>query len=385
MRFNAWQIEITNRCNLRCRMCTRADVGEAPGDRGAPETRDMSLKELKNVTPRLREAEHVVLEGWGESTLHPSLVEMVRLVRAAGPQVGFVTNGKKLDRRLISGLLDEGLDFIGFSLAGGTDATHRAIRAGPSVRGSSPGRAGSDLEKICESVRIINNLKKESKSDRPHVRFVFLLLKDNIREAPAIVRLAADLGVKRVAFIHITHIVNRWQDGQRAFLYEGEEAGGEARVKDESEADAETFRETILRDARKLAKTLKVELSVPDLRAHEIAVCEENPLRNLYVSSSGDVSPCVFLAPPLASPFKRIFRGEETLVHAARFGNVFREPFERIWESEEYRAFRERFQLRKRAMDELYESLLRRTPTTGKPILPPPPAPCASCHKLFGL
>jgi MoaA/NifB/PqqE/SkfB family radical SAM enzyme len=340
----------------------------------------MSVEEFNIIAPLLREAEHAVLEGWGESTLHPSLVEMVGLARAAGPRVGFVTNGKALDRAMLSDLLDEGLDFMGLSLAGGTNAVHRALRVGASAAGGSPDRSGSDLEKICETVRLITALKMERKTECPDVRFVFLLLKDNIREAPLIVRLAADLGVKRVTFINLTHISNKWQDGQRVFRYEGEAAGGEERGKGEFEADAEA-----LREAQKLARSLKITLSLPDLTAHEVAVCEENPLRNLYVSASGEVSPCVFLSPPLASPFKRIFRGEETLVNKVSFGNIFREPFEKIWESGEYGDFRERFQLRERAMDGLYESLLRPTPVAEGPLLPPPPLPCASCHKLFGL
>jgi MoaA/NifB/PqqE/SkfB family radical SAM enzyme len=378
MKFLAWQIEITSRCNLRCRMCPRAEAGAGSRGSGAgarPAPRDMSVDEFKTIAPHLSEAEHVVLEGWGESTLHPSLVEMVGLARAAGPRVGFVTNGTSLDRTALSALLDEGLDFIGFSLAGGTKAVHRAIRVGSPARGGSPGR-GSDLEKICETVRLIHELKAERKTERPDVRFVFLLLKDNIREAPLIVRLAADLGVKRVTFINLTHISNRWQDCQRVFRYEEEGSSGAALAWKDDEA--------CLREAQKLARSLKVALERPELTAHEVAVCEENPLRNLYVSVSGDVSPCVFLAPPLASPFTRIFRGGECLVHKEIFGNIFRDPFERIWESGEYGEFRERFHLRKRAMDDLYESLLQHRPPPAGPLPPSPPS-CASCHKMFGL
>ena len=39
----------------------------------------------------------------------------------------------------------------------------------------------------------------------------------------------------------------------------------------------------------------------------DVSLCDENPLKNLYISSDGEVSPCVYLYPPLPSPFKRIF------------------------------------------------------------------------------
>jgi MoaA/NifB/PqqE/SkfB family radical SAM enzyme len=359
-------------------MCPRAEVGagdrsaEAPDlkARDAPGCRDMSVEEFKTIAHYLPEAEHVVLEGWGESTLHPSLVEIAGLARAAGSRVGFVTNGTSLDRMTLSGLIDGGLDFIGFSLAGGTKATHRASRP------------ESDLDVILNTVRLTQELKKERRTERPEVRIVLLLLRDNIRETPLLVRLAADLGVKEIALINLVHIANRRQDDQRVFRYEDENP----REAVSGEEDFGAF----LSGAEKLAKTLKIPLFRPSLSAHEVAVCEENPLRNIYVSASGDVAPCVFLAPPLASPFKRIFRGEEHLVQKVSFGNIFREPFERIWESGEYRDFRERFHRRKRALEDLYESLLFKRPlqagllpATGS--LAPPPLPCATCHKLFGL
>jgi len=71
----------------------------------------------------------------------------------------------------------------------------------------------------------------------------------------------------------------------------------------------------------------------------DVPVCEENPLRNLYVSVDGDVSPCVYLNPPLPSPFKRIFCGKEYWVDVMSFGNLFEEHFQDIWDREPYQKF----------------------------------------------
>ena len=52
---------------------------------------------------------------------------------------------------------------------------------------------------------------------------------------------------------------------------------------------------------------------------------------NLYISAEGEVSPCVYLYPPLPSPFKRIFCGKEYWIEKVSFGNIFRDSFSAIW------------------------------------------------------
>ena len=87
-----------------------------------------------------------------------------------------------------------------------------------------------------------------------------------------------------------------------------------------------------------MPEKLKIRLKKPSLSAIDVPVCEENPLRNLYISADGEVSPCVYLYPPLPSPFKRIFCGKEYWMEKVSFGNIFRDPFSAIWNREQLRA-----------------------------------------------
>ena len=133
-RFGAWQIELTTRCPLRCRMCIRR--GE-----DAWRSRDMTVAEFAAVARGLGEVESVVLQGWGEPLLHGGLVDVVRIAKAgaqapagggapsAPPAVGFVTSGKGLDARYAAELVAAGVDFMGFSVAGSAPATV-AIKTG---------------------------------------------------------------------------------------------------------------------------------------------------------------------------------------------------------------------------------------------------------------
>lgn len=88
------QIEITSRCNLRCRYCTHPKMPRPKMDM-TEETWRKALAWAK----QLRGAE-LNLAGIGESTLHPQFVEWVHQARAAlGPWVRLVlaTNGLLMD------------------------------------------------------------------------------------------------------------------------------------------------------------------------------------------------------------------------------------------------------------------------------------------------
>ena len=120
-RFGAWQVELTTRCPLRCRMCIRQGLDGWQGQ-------DMAIEQFKRMSPYFRYVDNLVLEGWGEPLLYPHLLDAIHLVKNNGARAGFVTSGKGLTRDYSAALVGAGLDFIGFSLAGATADTHNSIR-----------------------------------------------------------------------------------------------------------------------------------------------------------------------------------------------------------------------------------------------------------------
>ena len=198
------------------------------------------------------------------------------------------------------------------------------------------------------------------------MHMVYLMLKDNIHEVPLLIDLAGELGIREVVLINIIQVTNMWQAEQQVFSYDNDEP-----YKD------------ILKEANRKAKRLKMNLVTPALSPREMAVCSENPLRNLYISVEGEVSPCVHLHPHAPSPFKRIFQGNEYYVEKVSFGNIFRESLDSIWNKEEYTEFRDRLTQRKRKTEETYRALLelKRPDCAG---LPEPPDPGKTCHKMLG-
>jgi MoaA/NifB/PqqE/SkfB family radical SAM enzyme len=271
--------------------------------------------------------------------------------------VGFVTSGLPLTDDYISELVGAQTDFIEFSLAGSKAETHDSIRV------------NSHLPQLLDHIRRFQEVKARQQTSLPRLHIVYLLMKNNIAELPALIRLAKDLGIEEVILIHMALISNDWQEDQRIFAREGMEEY-----------------ERMLDEAERMARDSKISLQRPSLAPRDAAVCSENPLRNLYISVSGNVSPCIYLRPPLPPPFRRIFHGAEFLTEKVGFGNIFQTPFEAIWKNPQYEDFRACFSRRKEKMEEITGALWdpgkRKNPRLDP--LPPPPGPCRTCYKIEG-
>lgn len=320
---------------------------------------DMPLESFKSLLPYLREVETVILEGWGESLLHPNLLECIQLVKREGPEVGFVTSGKGLTQKRASELILAGLDFVGFSIAGTTAETHEAIRV------------NSHLSEILDAIQFIKEESLRQGHPQPRMHLVFLIVKDNIAEVPTIPFFAKEIGIEEVVIINICHTINTWQEEQRVFIWNS----------------GENPYEKFLKQAETNARKLHIKFWRPSISAKDVPLCDENPLKNLYISSDGEVSPCVYLYPPLPSPFKRIFCGKEHWVEKVSLGNIFRESFPTIWNRESYVHFRDCFIQRERKFRDLYLTLLDCTHPVDLKMdpLPEPPEICKSCHKMIGV
>jgi tetraether lipid synthase len=119
-------IEVNSGCNLDCPVCF-ADSGHQPD--GFSLTREQVARMLDAFVAAEGEPEVLQLSG-GEPTLHPDLIEFVRMAKAAGIRVVMVnTNGIRIarDRRFAEALAKAG-PHLYFQLDGFELETHLAIR-----------------------------------------------------------------------------------------------------------------------------------------------------------------------------------------------------------------------------------------------------------------
>jgi radical SAM protein with 4Fe4S-binding SPASM domain len=182
------QVEVTAACNLRCRMCL---VRYRPAlDRLHA---SMSLATFSRLLEQLPHVESVVLQGLGEPLLAPDLMAMVQFAHRRGVVVGFNTNATVLTRSRADSLIASGLDWMCISLDGATAATYEAIRE------------GAHFHQVLRNIRQLVEAKSAAAVDRPELSIVFVAMRRNIAELPALVRLASGLGVPDVSVQNLAH------------------------------------------------------------------------------------------------------------------------------------------------------------------------------------
>jgi MoaA/NifB/PqqE/SkfB family radical SAM enzyme len=337
-------------CNLKCRMC--------PWESMRPPDSDMGWKTFEAVSRYFREVEEVDLTGGGESLLHSRLEEMVRMAKSAGCITGFSTNATLLDAERARTLWEAGLDWIAYSVDGATPATYEKIRVGAS------------FEKVMKNIEAVRQFKEEKGDRRPKTILIFVMMKENVHELTAMVKLAKSRGIDQVVAKNLDVILTEDDEERRIFKNQGEGA-------------VDPYIAGAVADARKKAWDLKLPFRVYDLLPIERPICEQNPLNTMFIAWDGSVSPCISL-----SYIKdRCFAGRWERFPPVRFGNIGVESLEAIWEKPEYQNFRKLFWDRSKGRSgDLSRALLPDlSPYQERRCLPDPPQGCGVCYYLYGV
>lgn len=346
--FEAFQIEVTSRCNLKCVMCPVTVLAEHwPA-------RDMPWETFERLAEAFGRVRWVHLQGWGEPLLHRRIFDMIERAKSAGCKVGFTTNATRLTAETSARLLDLRLDLMAVSIAGASPATHAAIRV------------GSDLAKLAENLGQFLRLRAAKGNRLPKVEVFYLMTPANLAELPRAVELAAGLGADELVATNLDYVITSGLDGLRAYS---------------DSPPAQSCREA-LDQARAAALRTGIAFRPYPLQFREMAVCDLNPLKLLYVSSDGSVSPCVYTSLPGQSEMPRVFEGRPLQTPTVSFGNVNERPLMEIWESAPYREFRGRFARRVAGAG---LAMLGAAGGAAADEEPPAPEACRTCPKLYGV
>ena len=303
-------------------------------------------------------AEEVDLTGGGEPLLHPRLEEMVRQVKSAGCMVGFSTNATLLFPDRCQSLLEAGLDWVAYSIDGATPATYEKIRVGAS------------FETVMKNITGVQQLKERRGSKKPRTMLFFVMMKENVHELPAMVRLAKSMGIDQIVAKNLDVILKDGDDERRIF-------------KNMGEGEVDPSVSMAVAQAKEVARDLKISLRVYELAPAEKPICEQSPLKTLFVAWDGSVSPCI----NLSYIQDRCFGGKWQRFPIVRFGNVATEPLDVIWKKPEYRNFRKLLQERGEGESGNFtESLIPDlSDYSERRCSSKPPQGCGVCYYLYGV
>jgi MoaA/NifB/PqqE/SkfB family radical SAM enzyme len=343
------QIEVTSRCALRCCFCPTHLLGKQwiHGDLPWEVYRDQ-------IAPHLARFALVYLQGWGEPLLHPQLWEMVRLAKAAGCQVGFTTCGHLLDESNRARVLDEGIDILSVSFAGASQTIHESLRV------------GSDYRRLVANVEALARRRAGANHRTLQLELHFLMLRANLHELPAFVRLAAALGADQVVATNLTCTPTPETEAMRVF----------AETPDPSD-------QALVTESEQEAQRLNVQFrAYPLTMDRNTLECDARPTEFVFVNHLGSVAPCVYLGMPVRQDAPRYFRGQAQTVAPIDFGNV-RDGLNRAMQSAARTKFVRAFQARKAGA--FSAAALLAVNGDGAMRLPEPPPPCRACYKMYGV
>jgi putative metalloenzyme radical SAM/SPASM domain maturase len=368
-------VETTTRCNLKCQMCVKHT-----GDSDIPEG-DLTMDTFTALEPALPHTEALVLNGIGESLLHPELEDFIRRAKElmpAGSWVGFQSNGLLLDDIRALSLVKAGLDKICLSLDAICPDTFRQIREGGEVK---------DLEQAFSAVRKANRHRSHAPL-RVGVEFVVML--ENIHQLPDVLRWSASRGASFAIVNHLlpydkNHVekaaydantdeaIRLFEKWRKKALVEGIDMGqyfylnfhkyvrtpeeqrivdfvremmAEARaldiflhvrnLLDRDIARAEEV-ERVFAEAREVAVETGLDLRLPGVAPTSNRKCDFVDGGGTFVSWDGKVYPCYFLW----HRFACYFSGRKKFVTPKVFGNLADRDIGEIWNDPSYLAFRQ--------------------------------------------
>jgi MoaA/NifB/PqqE/SkfB family radical SAM enzyme len=170
------QIELTNYCNLKCKVCAtgRGILGRKP----ASIEPALFKRILDEVGPYLLT---LSLFSWGEPLLHPQLAEILPMIQNRGITTFISTNGQNLDDpKVQKALIDYPPTYLIVALDGLTDQTNSEFRV------------GARLEPALNGVRTLAKMKRERNQQFPILHHSFIVMKHNEHEVPQLRQFAED-------------------------------------------------------------------------------------------------------------------------------------------------------------------------------------------------
>ena len=179
----AYNLKITNACNLRCKMCAQW------GDKGYNFTRPTNVvKEIvpvefyKKMVDEVRHLKPVIYIWGGEPFFYPQLMELIRYIKQKGLILEVVTNGVRLAENAEE-LVDLNMDGLLVSVDGPREI-HDNVRG---VKGT--------FDKLMKGLEKVKEFKAKKGKSKPHIIFFSTICKENGKYFDKITDVAEEIGV----------------------------------------------------------------------------------------------------------------------------------------------------------------------------------------------
>lgn len=270
-------IETGNICNLDCPLCPTGNEKEKV--KKGMLSFDNYVKILDQVGPY---AHHLDLFNWGEPLLNKDIVKMVKYAKEKFPQLRVIisSNLNILPDEMAEGLILAGLDKMIVSADGATQEAYVQYRV------------GGNLETVVANMQKLVQAKVKHEKTKPQIVWNFLVFKHNMHEIDLVQERAKALGVE----VNIAGM--RTDCAQEIF---------------------KPLSERMNEDAEWIPEGSEYNKYTEDELSRRETMCPK-PWYTVTINWDGNVVPC----------------GSVYDTEKYSYGNMLKEPFEKIWNNEKY-------------------------------------------------
>jgi radical SAM protein with 4Fe4S-binding SPASM domain len=252
------------------------------------------------------------LQGLGEPMMHPRFFEMVRYAASRGITVSTNSNVTLLNVRRAEECVTSGLNCIHVSLDGASAETYERIRE------------RAHFDRVLRNLDHLLEARDQHKSALPRIRLVMVIMRQNLHELPALVRLAHS---KSIDSMFVQHLCHDFGESSLPAHYRPMRDFVDAQtLLHEDPARVGRYFDEAMETARALGMDLRLPRA--EVRAHPPGTpgpqrCDW-PWKGPYVSFNGKSMPCCMIATP----------------DRGTLGDVEREGIAAVWRGEAYERFR---------------------------------------------
>ena len=315
-------VEPTNHCNLECRTCIRHGWDEPLG-----QMNEATFARIMDGLRAFSPPPTVFFGGFGEPLAHQGIVGMVAQAKALGGPVELITNGTLLTRDVSEQLIAARLDLLWVSLDGATPESYTDVRLGAALP-----QVLANLAAFRDAQAAVPN------RTAPQIGIAFVMMKRNLGDLPAVLRLGERLGASRFVVSNVLPFTKAMCEEAlyprvlTRRLYSSSDPPLNVSALDGDQITFESRRD-VMRGG------LRISLAGRDL-ADARDCCPFIERGAMAIAWDGSVSPCL----PLLHSHVSYLGGQDRISRRYVVGQVTERDLRDLWTAPEYVAFRRRVQ-----------------------------------------
>ena len=324
-------IEPTTKCNLNCKMCFRHTWFDEP-------ICDLSLDDFRRVLDTMPSSvETIFFGGMGEPLFHRDILQMVRLAADTGAEVELLTNGTLLSGEMILGLIEAGLGRLWVSIDN--------LESHSSINGQRPdvssGSGHDHSGQVLENIRRFNRLRQKHGGGIA-LGITFVAMRSNVHQLGLLPFFIAQ---HLVDSVNISNISPTDRESQREMLYTGlvNMYTGPGKNSVLPTVELPYFDMNVPEAAEGIRAMFSKQNFHLFFNGQSVlrraGYCKFVREGMTFVRADGRVAPCMAL---LHNGYTWLHDIRRKITHCA-FGSIQEQPLSEIWNSDDYRAFRRKF------------------------------------------